>query len=72
MSRRSRGARTRHPAREEEEEEEEYVNPVAPPPQVGLSLGQGGSLPTFTFHAQLLSEKVCFLVCEAMAFTYGM
>ena len=57
---------TRHPQRRRSsgmEEEEQYTNPVTPPPRVGLSLGQGGSLPSFTFHSQLMSDKVCVCVC---------
>ncbi len=56
MSRRSRGARTRRTS-DGDDSEEEYHNPVAPPPRVGLSLGQGGALPAFGFHSQLLPNK---------------
>ena len=57
--------RHRHgaPVEEEEEEEDEgYVNPMAVPPAVGLSLGKGGTLPTFMFHTQLATSgtKVIF------------
>ncbi len=49
---------------EDSDEEEEYRNPVAPPPRVGLSLGQGRTLPSFTFSSQLPANnagtlKVC-------------
>ncbi len=30
---------------------------MAPPPRVGLNLGQGGALPAFAFHSQLLPNK---------------
>ena len=56
MSRRSRGARTRRTSGGDDSEEE-YHNPVAPPPRVGLNLGQGGALPAFAFHSQLLPNK---------------
>ena len=47
--------RSRRGAEQEESFEEDtgYVNPMAPPPAVGLSLGKGGSLPKFIFHTQL-------------------
>ena len=37
----------------EEEEDEGYVNPMAQPPAIGLTLGTGGTLPKFLFHTQL-------------------
>ena len=55
---RKRGA----PEGEEEEEEEGedvgYINPMAQPPAVGLTLGKGGTLPKFLFHTQLPTSKV--------------
>lgn len=57
MARPPRSGRKRVTVEEDSEEEEEYRNPVAPPPRVGLSLGQGGSLPSFTFSSQLLADK---------------
>jgi len=38
VSRRSQAARARHPS-DDDDEEDGYTNPVAPPPQVGLTLG---------------------------------
>ena len=43
-----------------DEEDEGYVNPMAQPPAVGLTLGKGATLPKFMFHTQLqTSSKVC-------------
>ena len=42
----------------EEEEDVGYVNPMAQPPAVGLTLGKGGTLPKFLFHTQLPTSKV--------------
>ena len=50
---------------EEEEEDEGYINPMAAPPAVGLTLGKGGALPTFMFHTQLAtSSSKVRLYCE--------
>lgn len=67
--------RTKHrrrgaPEGEEEDEEGEelgYINPMAQPPAVGLTLGKGGTLPKFLFHTQLPTSKVCQSTINQMA-----
>ncbi len=57
MTRPLRSGRKRVTLEEDSEEEKEYHNPVALPPHVELSLGQGGALPSFTFSSQLYADK---------------
>lgn len=75
---RRRGA----PEGEEEEVEEDvgYINPMAQPPAVGLTLGKGGTLPKFLFHTQLPTSKVnnhnvalffVFFVCVLLIIIYS-
>ena len=55
----ARRGRRGAPVDEDEEEDIGYVNPMAQPPAIGLTLGEGGSLPKLLFHTQLLpSSKV--------------
>ena len=49
----ARRGRRGAPVDEDEEEDIGYVNPMAQPPAIGLTLGEGGSLPKLLFHTQL-------------------
>ena len=53
-----RAAKRTHQHFHRESDEDVVVNPHAPPPSVGLSLGKDGSLPQFSFHIQLAKSKV--------------
>lgn len=55
-SRRSHQHFSRKPSHDEEEDEVD--NPLGPPPAVGLTLGEGKTLPTITFHAKLPPKSV--------------
>ncbi len=58
-SRRSHQHFSRKPSHDEEEDEvDAVVNPLGPPPAVGLTLGAGKTLPTITFHTKFTPQSV--------------